>query len=410
MFAMATSHIPTRLRSRSSAWPLVADYGEMKEKLRRVVSAASAGSLYDVLFAQPLSDSMAGDKYHYSVPNEDAKLLFGISIKSLSIENESSLVVVLQDLSIYEQLDEEKAYREYQKLFFAMITHELRNPLQGILGVFELLKDSAKGNEEMNKNCAIGLNTGKLMLCLIQDILDLSQLEANKFTLNDRDSFLPAEAVQECMDVMEFQFKKKGLELRKTITHVPTLQIRSDKNRYKQIILNLLGNALKFTPKGQVIIRTSYSFPLLTTTVADTGLGMSQADQTKLFQLFGKVDTHKRGNPLGVGFGLCISKRLCEAMGGSIGVKSVAGMGSEFTFAVADRTGGGTIEETVDDRAPCEAEKHPVVVESRSQCDVEARRNAVGAIIVDDEEICGFVLQRLIKSCGYSAELVLFSI
>ncbi|MDR3548780.1 MAG: HAMP domain-containing sensor histidine kinase [Candidatus Pacebacteria bacterium] len=387
---------------------------ELKEILRRVMRSDQGSTLYKGLFEDEqgparASSPTAVEKYYLSRGMDRAPTLLAVTVTHLSLGNESSLVVALQDVSIYEQLNEEKACRQYQKVFFAMITHELRNPLQGILGIFELMM-TTESPEETRKQCKTGLNTGKLMLCLIQDILDLSQLEANKFTLNDA-PFSPAAAVTECMEVMEFQYTKKRLALTCAVSCPEEFAVVNDRNRYKQVILNLLGNALKFTKEGGVAISVSYNEDtrLLATSIRDTGTGLKPEELSKLFQVFGKMESNVKGNPTGVGFGLSICKRLTEAMGGSIEVRSTLGAGSEFLFTVLNNATGP--EQCREDDSLCkivdEASKvHDVLSADTINIVVVGSVQRRKMLVVDDEQVCGYVMQKLIKSLGYEAELV----
>eukprot|EP01022_Parablepharisma_sp_SALTPOND_P021107 TRINITY_DN403_c0_g1_i1.p1 TRINITY_DN403_c0_g1~~TRINITY_DN403_c0_g1_i1.p1 ORF type:complete len:575 (-),score=73.63 TRINITY_DN403_c0_g1_i1:90-1814(-) len=369
---------------------LIGVQNSLNERLKDVVSQSEdTKSLYQVLLGENsgLNTSMLQEKYYYKQTAGNIKPL-AVSITKLALGNKSSYVAIIQDLTIYEQLDEEKAYRQYQKAFFAMITHELRNPLQGMLGIFELLR-LQQNLREQEKQCTMGLNTGKLMLCLIQDMLDLSQIEANKFSLND-EVFSPEVAVTECVEVMEFQYHKKGLELYKKSECDAELLVKTDKTRYKQVLFNLLGNALKFTPSGHVKIVLSYlkESNMLKTTVSDTGIGIKSEEQPRLFQMYGKMDSHRQSNPQGVGFGLHICKKLTQAMGGEISLRSEYGKGSEFTFTVLNKL---------------HEPPKPEIIMTKVNSKANLKEKKV--LVVDDENICGYVLQQLISSLGYMCEL-----
>jgi len=388
----------------------------LKEELRNVIHQGDhTHTLYNILFdvqspynsahRNILEKNTTGDKFYYRSATSTFMIPLAVNITRLSLGSENTEVVVIQDLTIYEQLNEEKSYREAQKVFFAMITHELRNPLQGVLGVFELLK-SVQTNEDSAKQCEIGLNTGKLMLCLIQDILDLSQIEADKFTLND-ESFSPGSAITECVEVLAFQYRKKRIGLN-TNNLCPTgLEIRNDKTRYKQIVFNLLGNALKFTQEGHVDVEVSYQNGTLATTIADTGTGIKPEEQQSLFQVYGKMESHKRNNPHGVGFGLNICKRLSEAMGGSIMFRSEYGHGTSFTFVVQDRKESSEEKSVATNGIRLNLQSSSslhLVLHSLEEGYRDKLQHRV--LTVDDNFECGFVMHKLTKSFGYEADLV----
>jgi len=369
----------------------LSNFAELKESLKNVMEKDSSHAegeqnLYNSLFNSTESEmkyQKECTKYFYKHDSDSEPTYLSIEITQLTLGNEACRVVVLQDLTAYEKLNEEKAIRQYQKLFFAMITHELRNPLQGVLGIFELLK-SEQQKEENIKQCALGLNTGKLMMCLIQDILDLSQLEANKFTVNNA-KFKPDTAVKECLEVMEHQYAKKGIDLKIQLKNeIPT--IVSDKNRFKQIVFNLLGNSLKFTSKGGATVDLEYTYLKneLVTAVSDTGIGIKAEDIEKLFVPYGKMESHKAGNPQGVGFGLNICKRLSEALGGTIKVKSMYGEGTTFTFTISDKS----------EQIPKEDFASPPMS--------PIRRKKGKVLVVDDDVTCSYVITNMLKAMGYN--------
>ena len=238
--------------------------------------------------------------------------------------------------SVYEELETEKLRISYQKDFFSMVTHELRNPLHGILGIMEILND-----EEMplgfKESIRLGYGTSQLMMSLVNDILDLSQIEAGKFKLA-MVKFSPIDVINECIGIMKFQYDKKKLKLNSSFKEgIPEI-ITNDKNRYRQIVLNLLGNSLKFTSKGHVDIKISYEGDKLVTQVIDTGIGIKKDENSKLFSVYGKMESNMDMNPSGVGLGLSICKKLCEVMGGVINAISNVGEGSTFTFKINNNT------------------------------------------------------------------------
>ena len=276
----------------------------IKERFHYMLFQPSDGSptkasLFHLLFEDPaLNEAAASGRYTFHADSEATKTLsLMVSMMTFSSGTEAHRVVLVQDVSVFDELEKEKVYAQYQKSFFAMITHELRNPLHGVMGVLEVLKSGL--SPELTRLCTIGLNTGKLMMCLVNDILDLSQMEANKFKLRN-ESFSPLEAAAECRDVMQFQFEEKKLGLHlQADDSIPA--IVADKNRYKQIIFNLLGNALKFTKEGYVETSINYNREerKLITIVTDTGAGMTPEEQAKLFQMYTRIEAHSSINPQG---------------------------------------------------------------------------------------------------------------
>eukprot|EP00831_Metopus_contortus_P069781 TRINITY_DN6289_c0_g1_i9.p1 TRINITY_DN6289_c0_g1~~TRINITY_DN6289_c0_g1_i9.p1 ORF type:complete len:343 (-),score=50.50 TRINITY_DN6289_c0_g1_i9:65-1093(-) len=177
--------------------------------------------------------------------------------------------------------------------------------------------------------------TCKLLLFLTYDITDFSQFEANKFKANLTRN-VTRDVLRETMQMVLFRFERKKLEHFEEISPSVPFEVYIDKNRYMQILLNLLGNALKFTFEGHVKVHLDYESQTdtLITMVRDTGIGIEEKDVPQLFKLFGKLENSSAMNPQGVGFGLAICKRLCESLGGYINVVTKYGVGSTFTFAI----------------------------------------------------------------------------
>lgn len=239
----------------------------------------------------------------YVCKKEDYKLEVGASL--ITLEESSTIpahkVCVLNDHSLHEELENSKKESEYQKKLFSVIapyTHELRNPLHGILGILEFIFNSLI-SEELKKQCKIGINTGHLMMMLINDILDISQIHACKFKLTE-EIFDAGEMIRECIEIMKFNYDGKGIELRIKVVNMTI--IKNDKSRYKQVIINLLSNALKFTPRGYVKVTAYYDEQnkKLITKVKDTGEGIKEEEQNKIFSEFCKLEQQNSKNPRGI--------------------------------------------------------------------------------------------------------------
>lgn len=222
-----------------------------------------------------------------------------ISITTFQEQNEDNnlKVCVMHDQSTYEELETSKMEQQYQKCLFAMINHELRNPLHGILGIFDIIQNY-NITDAIKQQCDLGISTGSLMLLLVNDILDISQLETCSFKLTE-EIFKVDETLQNCFDLMKYRYEQKGIALNKKIKG--DLLITNDRNRYKQIIINLLSNSLKFTSKGYVKITCEYiaSSRQLLTKVKDTGEGIKQEEQDKIFTKYCKLKQQKSANPTG---------------------------------------------------------------------------------------------------------------
>jgi K+-sensing histidine kinase KdpD len=242
-----------------------------------------------------------------------------------------------------------KLEEKYQAIYLASVVHDIRNPLQGILGILEMISRPDASPEDQ-LSIQVGKDTCTQLIFLTHDITDLGQLNAKKLKLK-KEPFNVRELIDRCIKLNHFQATQKGLRLeylRSEADRDRDLWANNDKHRYTQVLLNLLSNALKFTIEGAITVSTFYDRPheLLRTEVTDTGLGIKAEDQQKLFQLFGKLDDTASANPQGVGLGLTICQKLCAAMGGTLSLRSEYRRGSTFCFTIKTTgevaSGGGS--------------------------------------------------------------------
>jgi two-component system, sensor histidine kinase and response regulator len=221
--------------------------------------------------------------------------------------------------------------------FLAMMSHEIRTPLNGIIGMTDLLADGPLGEEKREYVDILRLSADAL-LAIIDDILDFSKIEAGKMSIEKREFDL--ESVMEgCVDILAAKSAKKGLDLCASLDAAVPPILSGDPFRLQQVLLNLLGNAIKFTVSGSVRLRIGLlsrakESVSLRFSIKDTGIGIAPDKIPSLFQQFNQIDGSSARRYGGTGLGLALSKKLVELMGGTIGVESVAGAGSEFWFTM----------------------------------------------------------------------------
>jgi signal transduction histidine kinase len=250
-------------------------------------------------------------------------------------------VLAIHNARLFREIEEKGSELEvankHKSEFLANMSHELRTPLNAILGYTELILDNIYGDvpEKIQEVLKRLEKNGRHLLSLINDVLDLSKIEAGQLTLA-LNEYSMGEVIQTVFTSVEALATEKNLELKVKVPKDLTTG-KGDEQRIAQVLLNLLGNAIKFTDEGEVKVEASISNETFWVSVSDTGPGLSEADQKKIFEEFQQADgssTRKKG---GSGLGLSISKKIVEMHGGRIWVESTLGKGSTFRFTLPVR-------------------------------------------------------------------------
>jgi len=231
-------------------------------------------------------------------------------------------------------LAEKDAEASAKSAFLAMMSHEIRTPLNGVLGMVELLQHTRLDNQQKRYVETIS-GSGENLLSLLNDVLDLSKIESGKMTIEKREVAL-APLINDSLMLYSRKAQEKKLTVTADLGEPLYTSIRTDEIRFKQILNNLLNNAIKFTDKGQVQVSVEWSADTLYLRIKDTGIGISEEERSRLFNSFTQASASTSKEFGGTGLGLTISQRLTELLGGYIELTSTPGIGSTFTVVLPD--------------------------------------------------------------------------
>ena len=320
---------------------------------------------------------------------------------NVTYKGEPARIVSIRDVSKQRQIEADllrakNAAEEADKLkseFLASVSHELRTPLNAIIGILQILEDSAL-KKDQHDYVEMGEKAARQLLLLINDLLDLSRIESGNIEYNYQDSNLYA-LLYETIQIMSFKARERNNDLKLMIYDALPEFVRIEPDRVRQVLLNLLGNAIKFTMDGQIILRVTTECgkgkgEMLRFEVTDNGIGIPTNKQQIIFKRFTQLDSSISRTYGGTGLGLAICHELVEAMGGAIGVTSQEGAGATFWFDIPFVR----VEQSLTSQSQGLIAKNKVMP------------TGLRILVVEDDETNQLIVRRMLEKMGQQVDVL----
>ncbi|MGB5529542.1 MAG: response regulator, partial [Ignavibacteriaceae bacterium] len=290
----------------------------------------------------------------------------------------------LQTEELEKQKQKALSLTEAKSRFLANVSHELRTPMNSILGLTELMLEKGYPEPRNKERLEVVLNSGKRLMTLINDILDLSKIEAGKMEIRN-ETILLNDMLEEISGSIAPLANEKGIGYKILTNADKNSVISTDRGKVVQVLINLLGNAVKYTDIGEVVLRVTVVNEMLRFEVIDTGIGISEEELNVIFEEFRQLNSSKSKRRGGTGLGLAISKKLADILGGSLTAKSELNKGSTFIFSVPF----SQIELSLS--------------ESKGKVNIQTllknRKNPI--LVIDDEKEARYTIGQYLLSIGY---------
>jgi signal transduction histidine kinase/CheY-like chemotaxis protein len=352
-------------------------------RIERAASALAAGEL--TRRVEKLSDSeinRLGETFNQMADSLQERIL---QIHRLNTDLEARVVARTAELAAAR--DEAEHLAQAKSEFLANMSHEIRTPLNGVLGMAQIGYRDSAGNGKARETFARILDAGKLLLAVINDILDFSKIEAGKLAIESI-PLDPRGIARDAVAMVAERARAKGLALQMEVAPELPTAVLGDPVRIAQVVLNLLSNAIKFTERGEVRLFVGLHAEKLIYRVSDTGIGISPAEQARLFMPFEQADSSTTRQFGGTGLGLSISRRLAELMEGAICVDSALGQGSLFEL-----------------RLPCVVTNLPAIPRNVAAVGHDSLAG-LRILAADDNEINRLVIEEMLATEGIRLTLV----